>query len=167
MRLVNPVTTYFFCLQIDESCIAQHRNERRVRTLDDDSDLISLQGGEPSLSGDMDQASVDESKDGDICEDPALQDSSDSESEDSLSVSSQENEGSAVADDSTDDFSSDIVPDHTGSDHPGLTTLLENYVKRGGFQQDDHCMSDVKAEVKDECEFPDTSIHLRYIGGEK
>ena len=62
MLTVNgPVTCgseLMLCCQLDESCLSQHVNERKVRTLEEEDDVASSLGGEASV--DVDTVSADD-----------------------------------------------------------------------------------------------------------
>lgn len=142
---------------MDESCIEQHKNERRVRTLDEDDDLLSSQGGEPSLSGDTDLASVNDNNDDvDEGQSPDVSDNSDSED-------SPPDELEDV------DASDEDTGDNVSASLNQLTDSVRD-IKMQAVNQSAEGQLPAGRTVDDAADqevFPDTSIRLKYVGGDK
>jgi len=110
------------CCQLDESCISQHVNERKVRTLEEEDDVASSLGGEASV--DVDTVSADDEHD--------LEE-----------LASVENNDEENTDDDDDDDDDDSESDGTGHSEEifrsdVLSTDAGNSREVGGFSAPDN-----------------------------
>lgn len=129
-----------FMLQVDESCVFRHKNERRVKTIEEE-EVFSVTDSTNDLelkdSVNDELCSVDE-------EEEEKREGSDESSDSEMEEKADEKKEDLAPDESEDEQADDDEGEAAGEkESPGVTIRVESEI----------------------CDFPDTSIQLHHVKG--
>ena len=162
----------FFCAhQVDETSVFRHKDERRVKTIEEES--VSVSEDAVSLENELLKPSTilvaDEEN---LCSENGSSDG-DSDGKDSVGNADDDNDNDDVDDDEKemDDPADAIVHNSSGelksSETPGCLNIKSDIFGTPVIVSEKPHLSAAKDEPDDGTDFPDTSIQLQHVKGDK